>query len=848
MPIQDRAVSLAVLAAFLAPTGTAAQPVSDSQSTFIETVTVTAQKREQKSIDVPMALTAYSGDFLEKVSIQEFDKLSLYVPGFVVQNQSPNNPGLVLRGLTLDSGDATLEPRVSVFEDDVSISTTRATYIELFDIERVEIARGPQTTLFGRSALMGGVNVIQNKADPSGTFFSVGGEYGSDAYAMAEGVANIPLSDDFAVRIAGRYKKRHGYVENLLDGTDFNSVNTKAARLSFAWKPTEDFTADVIFNYEADHPSGTSFKSGTFAPFDPATGAVLGDVGHNSGAALSTVAGFENDQPLGLRRKVWDGKAILNYRFGKGLSLTSVTAYRRFDSEEVFDPDGFSQPLMVAAEDERGDQFSHEMRLNYDEGGMVSAFVGGDYFYSNTSQRVPLQFDERMSLALLAGQGALLNSPSAFFSSPTYVQGYAPAIIQGLAQALYYKNFSDPTYVMPLPLAQGIAANLKPNHWEEAENFGKTKSFDFYADVTLRLTPQFEVEGGLRYTRDDKTSSYAGTSADRSVLGGLIGAMSLPAPYRDAIVGGLATPGAGSITSIPPAYLPNFALFYQPSANNGDKVSQSFNDDGISWRFTARYAVEPDTSLYATYARGRRPKVLDALTPSAPYGAPNFTFVDAETVDSYEAGLKTLALDGRLRADLAVYMYDYTNFQTTVLINNVPATTNAGKANAWGIETTVDWALTDWADFFGTYAFNRARFGGDSIYKDNHFRLNPDHKLSLGLSLRQKALEGTFNLLPTFTWQSKIFFDDDNDIPALQTTHLLPDTAQDEYQKGYGLLNARLTYAPDNANWSLGVFVTNILDQKYIKDAGNTGDSLGIPTFIAGEPRFYGTSFSFKTH
>ena len=194
MSIQNRAVSLAVLAAVAVPAEVAAQPVPDNQSTIIETVVVTAQKRAQNPIDVPMSLTAYSGDFLKNVGIQEFDKLSLYVPGFVVQNQSPNNPGLVLRGLTLDSGDATLEPRVSVFEDDVSISTTRATYIELFDIERIEVAKGPQSTLFGRSALMGGVNVIQNKADPAASAYAFGGELGDGSYGMIEGMAPSSLS------------------------------------------------------------------------------------------------------------------------------------------------------------------------------------------------------------------------------------------------------------------------------------------------------------------------------------------------------------------------------------------------------------------------------------------------------------------------------------------------------------------------------------------------------------------------------------------------------------------------------------------------------------------------------
>ena len=840
-----RTVSLAALAAAPAWAAAADTAADLSVSTFVESVTVTAQKREQNPIEVPMALTAYSGQFLQKVAIQEFDKLSLFVPGFEVHNQSPNDPGLVLRGLTLDSGDATLEPRVSVFEDDVSISATRGSYIELFDIERVEVARGPQTTLFGRSALMGGVNVIQNKADLSGRHYAATFEAGDLSYFMVDGMANIPLSDTVAVRIAGRYKKRDGYVENLGAGDNFNSVDTAAIRLATTWKPTNNFSADVIFNFEADHPSGTSFKSGTFAPISVADGTVVGTVDHNTGAILTSAPGFEKNKPLGVDRYVWDGKAILGYTVSPALKLTSVTAYRRYDSEEVFDPDGTAQRLLAAAEDARGDQFSQELRVNYDNGGIVTAFAGADYFYSNQSERVPLQFDERMALSLLAGQGALLNYPAALFDTATFQQGYAPAIVQGLAQGLYYKNFGT-IYSMPTALAQGIANNLKSNHWEQATNYGKTKSVDFYADVTIKPFANFELEGGVRFTHDDKLSSYSGISADRSVLGGLIGAMSLPAPYRDAIVGGIATPGAGSITTIPAAYLPNFALFYQPSANNGDKVGQGFTDDSLSWRFTARYALEANTSLYATYARGRRPKVLDALSPTTPYGAPVFQPVAAESVDSYELGAKTAQFDGRLRADVALYTYQYTNFQTVVISGNVPVVTNAGKANAWGIEATLDASLTAWADIFGTYAYNRARFGGTSMYKGNQFRLNPDHKLSLGLALHDKFLGGEFTLLPTFTYQSKIFFDDDNDIPALQTTHLLPDAKQDEFQNGYGLFNVRFTYAPDAQPWSLSFFATNLFDKKYIKDAGNTGDNLGIPTFIAGEPRLFGVSLAIK--
>jgi outer membrane receptor protein involved in Fe transport len=103
--------------------------------------------------------------------------------------------------------------------------------------------------------------------------------------------------------------------------------------------------------------------------------------------------------------------------------------------------------------------------------------------------------------------------------------------------------------------------------------------------------------------------------------------------------------------------------------------------------------------------------------------------------------------------------------------------------------------------------------------------------------------EGDLSFLPTYTWQSRVFFDNDNDIPALQSTG---DLIQDEVQGAYGLLNLRVSYQPTDANWRVEASASNLLDREYIKDAGNTGGAFGIPTFIAGEPRYFGASFSIR--
>ncbi|PHY12813.1 TonB-dependent receptor [Caulobacter sp. B11] len=744
----------------------------------VEQLIVTAQKREQKVIDVPVALTAYSGAMLETLGIQEFEELSLFVPGFEVQNQSPNNPGFVMRGITSDSGEATNEPRVSVYQDGVSISKSRGSYVELFDLERIEVAKGPQSTLYGRGALIGAVNVIQAKARP-GFSSAAKIEAGNFGYWLAEGMVNAPVTDTLSVRLAGRVKHRDGYVENLLGGEDFNSTDTAAVRLAVNWRPNDRLNTDLLINYQNDAPSGTSFKSLTYLPTHPDTGAVLGDRGRNSGAALATVAGFENNQKLGLERDVFSATALASYKISDSLSLASTSAYRRFAGEEVFDADGFSLPLFTFAEDAQGKSVSQDVRLNYDAGGKITAFGGLSYFWEDGSQRVPLLFNER-----------------AYAARASAIPGFVAPNVAGLNVINSIPGF----------------APLKSQHLESYTNYGTTKSYDAYADVTWKATDQLELAAGVRYTYDDKESGYAAQLLNGgSVLGG-----STPTVAR--------------------------GLFVQPT-KGGLPEYRSLNDSGVTYRVVGRYAVTPDANLYASVATGRRPKVVGGGTPATPGGAVRFSEIPAEEVTSYEAGAKGAFFERRLTLDGAVYRYDYQNFQTSIRTSGGQIiSTNAGEASATGFEGQATVQINANASVFGTYAYSHARFG-NGLFKDNSFRLSPDNSLSFGANVGFDSPVGRFTVTPTYTWQSEVFFDNNNDRADLQTTG---DKLQDEKQGAYGLMNLRVGYQPDNTALKFELFATNLLEQDYIKDAGNTGDAFGIPTFIAGEPRFVGVSMSIK--
>jgi iron complex outermembrane receptor protein len=804
----------------------AAQP---EQTSRVEDVIVTAQLRPQNPIEVPFALTAYNGSFLEKLGVQDFEELSAFVPGFLVQNQSPNNAGFVMRGITSDSGESTVEPRVSVFQDGVSISKSRGSYVELFDVQRVEIAKGPQSTLYGRGALIGAVNIIQNKADIGDFAASARAGFGNFNYQLGELMVNVPVGETAAIRFAARVKSRDGYVENLLGGDDYNSVDTQAFRLSGAFEPSDRFRIDIIGNYQTDDAAGTAFTSRAYTPQDPTTGAVLGVTDVYEQAALTPRGSFDGGKDLGLDRTVWGVTGIVRAGLTDSLTLNSTTAYREFDSYEAFDADGISLPLLTAAEDAEGKQWSQEFRLNYDNGGRFSGFAGVGYFKEEGSQRAPVEFNERVALAQLSGllDGApgvaLPNTlPLAAYSSPALIN----PILAGLG--------------IPAPFIPGIAANLKSSHIEEATNSSELESYDLFADGAYKITDRLEVSAGVRYTHDDKTTGFASqVDNGRSIVGSLLALGAIPPAGQLAFLTALATPGAAT------APFPLFGLTFQPTAGNGSTVTQGMEDDGFTWRATARYALSDDASVYANYARGRRPKVLAASAPAAPFGAPRFTEVDAEQVDSYEVGYKSALMDRRVRLDAAAYLYNYENFQTTVQQGTLFVVTNAGKAESYGFEGQLNVALTEQIELFGTYGYNHSRFEA-GIYEGNSFRLSPDHRASVGMIWTVPVNSGAFEIQPTYTWQSSVFFDDNNDRRDLQTRNFVADTSVDELQRAYGLLNLRIRYTPTAGNWTVEGFADNLGNKQFIKDAGNTGDGLGMPTFIAGEPRTYGVNISLR--
>jgi outer membrane receptor protein involved in Fe transport len=233
----------------VAATGALAQSISDE-------IVVTAQRQEQSLQDVPIAVSAFGGEDLQARQLEGFQDIQFNVPNFNFSKSQFTGSTIVLRGIGALAVGASTEPAVSIHINDTYINAPRLFETEFFDIERLEILRGPQGTLFGRNATGGVINVITRKASTDAVGGYVDAEYGNYESVKLNGALNVPvISDLLAVRLAGTIIMRDGYTENLFDGSDIDDRDIYAMRGSVRFTPTDNTTVDVSANYMRESDS-----------------------------------------------------------------------------------------------------------------------------------------------------------------------------------------------------------------------------------------------------------------------------------------------------------------------------------------------------------------------------------------------------------------------------------------------------------------------------------------------------------------------------------------------------------------------------------------------------------------
>jgi len=384
-----------------------------SQSSALEEVIVTAERRAQDAQDVPIALTIIGGSEISPAGISSISDVALKTPNLTFTQFNIGEPQLFLRGLgtTIDSAGA--DPTVSVFIDDVYVGRSAGATSDLYDLERIEVLRGPQGTLYGRNVTGGAISIVTKR--PSEEFEAkLGVTVGNYGLTVLRGLVDGPIGDNLAGNLSFSKRDRDGYAYSNRSGQELDDADNFSLRGKLLWDISDNTELLLGFDYSTDdnngqcrnltkldNPAGDHNAGGVFVP-------VLKQIKADTNSEDPRTCAMTIEQYA--ERDVFGLSARLQMEFTNDLSLTSITAYRELEYSWLQELGGLdSPPNLLSVEDNEGDdadQISQEFRLTKD--GDRLFWVAGAYYFKENVDRfanVPIFFGPGSPVA----PGALLD-------------------------------------------------------------------------------------------------------------------------------------------------------------------------------------------------------------------------------------------------------------------------------------------------------------------------------------------------------------------------------------------------------------------------------------------------------
>lgn len=700
-----------------APADDAAAPAEDTTD-YGNEIIVTATKRSQTLQDTPVAVSVTSAADLERSQIRDLIDLQSAVPSLrVSQLQSSANTNFIIRGFGNGANNAGIEPSVGVFIDGVYRSRSAAQIGDLPSVERIEVLRGPQSTLFGKNASAGVISIVTQKPQ-----YEFGGTaevtYGNYDAITVKGNVTGPISDTVAFSIGGNYNRRDGYAQDLKLGTDVNDRNRYGIRGQLLFEPTDALSIRLIGDYDKIDENCCIAGNVIAGPTVAITNALVGgpSVDANDPFSYDVYNNFLSSNKI----KNYGGSAQIDYDLG-ALALTSITAYREVRALTNQDSDFTGADLIGENSQNLGiDTWTQEVRLTSDFDGPLNFLLGGYYFNEKIKQKNDIRFGSQFR----AYAGGLIN-PAVVLGSPN-PNAAGNAVVSGLEQQIG-GILGNPAMFTGQFFRAGDGL-------DEAYRM-KDEAFSVFGTVDFEVTDRLTLTGGFNYTKDRKRFATNVTSSD--VFSGLnlttIGrtaitqqgiattvgqALGLPglanaqqiqafAQAQPALFGQISAGAAAfaAANQSNPQVNPLLALrpfqFLPPFLNLPNAVEDGkTSDSDLAYSVRASYELTDTVNVYATYATGFKASSVNLSRDSRPLASdlpaiisgglatPNLVsgsrFADPEESTVYEFGLKANWSVAAL--NLAVFKQSIKGFQSNIFTGTGFALANAGKQSTFGIE------------------------------------------------------------------------------------------------------------------------------------------------------------------
>ncbi|MFK8043031.1 TonB-dependent receptor [Congregibacter sp.] len=668
----------------------------------LEEVVVTAQRREVGLQDSALSVSAFTGQQLEDAQVFNAGDLAQTTVGVSFTNPTPFDMELNIRGVMNTRLDAPSASRsVGVFFDEVVVGRMGLMSMDFYDLERVEILRGPQGVLLGKNVVGGAVNIITAKPDLDETSGAIRAQVGNLGAQLLTGHVNVPLTDQLAMRASVQLRQNDGFASNAFTGRDLHNLDSTQARLSFLYQGDNDFEGRLTFEYMEDEGNGTCAIGEGGNPWSVVRdGLGLTDIRKCAPEPVqySTIPGdslqFYEREATSLTLRLEKGfensrlVSITSYRDGDGQSQYSQTGLGP-DAPGVLEyiatggPDTFSYLFAFdfpVREAEDLSQFTQEFRLVSDNPDSASDYIFGVYYQEDEVDKNDLFWGE-----------ILLGVPSL-------------------------------------------------NGESDWQNQATTESLAVFGQVGYKFTDDLKFTLGARYTEDETDGQVRG-------LVRALGDKFNPADTVPLTPLNGEPDGMGGI-----AFYPLGGGFDTPYGESWSETTLS----GI-----LEYSINDDVFLYANVSQGYKAGGFQD-TPSNTAGAT--VPYDPETVLSYELGMKSEFMDRRLRVNAALFMMDYENLQVEftndVCLCNIVS--NASDAKIQGAEIEIDFAATNdllvWfkGSFLDTEYENYVISTGD--FSGNQLQRTPDNQVNTGMeytaSLGDWGRALKFRL--SYTWQDEM--------------------------------------------------------------------------------------------
>ena len=837
IPVKSRqagAIALGLVAPLLCQQALAAEP---AEETVLQEVVVTAQFREQRLQDTPIAITAVNAEMLEARGQTSIEDVAAQAPNVSLRPQPQNGgSGLIafIRGVGQTDFNYALDPGVGVYVDDVYIPTLSSSLLELIDLDRIEILRGPQGTLAGKNSIGGAIKLFGAKprGDDSG---SLRVSYGSLNELTVRGMADLGITDNLALRVSGMSRGRDGYVGMLDYGQTHPTSNVRqnnvrgsgnsdyatmggqnivAGRMALRFTPSEQLEINLTGDYTREKSeaipavliaAGAVCSQPGCTVFDPtSTGASSSPngtatptpwlVGKN-GAAINMSCAFVpygqySCDPAGRDLQGWDPRFVSYSNFMDGMANSAQAPFKPY----------FSLPTTEF----RGSGFSGN--ISYDINDNLQLVYIGSYRKYNSkfgqdqdATPIPVaQLDNELD------HHAFTSEVRANFKSEGgFVEGTVGAFY--LDQKGTYTARVDLNYVVP---------SIDFLHGPDGTP-SETKAA--FATATVHPTDAASLTGGLRFTKDKKDYTYFRRNPDGS----------LPNGFNCFVANG--------VFSEPNCLL---AGIYDVTGSFGGKDGERWD-----WRAVGDYRFTPELLAYVSVSTGfkgggvnPRPFVTDQILPFKP-----------ETLTTYEAGFKSDLFGRRMRLNGAVFLNKYEDIilgkavcPESVLQTPCLRPANIGAADVKGAELEASIfparglsfdVSASYLDFEYTTQCVGGFLVGTAIPCGAITPYTPELAYAVGGQYDHDVGEGTLSFRLDGAYQGKVFTNAEN------TSWAKVD--------GRFLANARLSWAHAE-DWRVALEVQNLFDKYYFQSVSDVTTSLGLVTGVPGLPRTFAVSVERK--